>query len=101
MILSQCTENDFVPVLDSNGKTKYFIKECIDRLPYSITVNNKKTKVEILEKRVVSYNPKLAAKKKAEILKQVEKAKKACVSKAKRDEYGDSGKYVTFESVYE
>ena len=94
-------ENDYVPVLDSNGKTKYFIKECIDRFPYSITVNNKKTKVEILEKRVVSYNPKLAAKKKAEILKQVEKAKKACVSKAKRDEYGDSGKYVTFESVDE
>ena len=44
----------------------------------------------------MTYNPKLASKKRYEINRQVEKAKKLCYSQAKRSEYGDLGKYVNF-----
>ena len=48
------------------------------------------------EKRVVTYNPKLAQKQIYEINKQIEKAKILRASQAKRDEYGDCVKYVKF-----
>ena len=51
------------------------------------------------EKRIVTYNPKLAEKQKFEINKQVEKAKKLRACEAKKSEYGDSAKYVTFISA--
>ena len=44
----------------------------------------------------MTYNPKLASKKRYEISKQVEKARSLCYSQAKRAEYGDLGKYVNF-----
>lgn len=48
------------------------------------------------KKELVTYNPKLASKKKYEIVKQIEKARNLCYSQAKRSEYGDLGKYVDF-----
>ena len=54
---------------------------------------------QLTEKRIVTYNPKLAEKQKFEINKQVEKAKKLRACEAKKSEYGDSAKYVTFISA--
>ena len=51
----------------------------------------------ILEK--LDINPTLARKRKYEINKLVEKAKGLSVSLAKKNEYGESAKYVTFKST--
>ena len=90
-------DNDYRDVKDKKGNVLYRIKECIDDFPYQIVdKNGKKKTVMLKEKRVVTFNPKLAKKQKLEIDKQIEKAKilKAC--QAKKSEYGDSSKYVTF-----
>lgn len=44
----------------------------------------------------MSFNPKLAQKQIFEINKEVEKAKLLKTSQAKKSEYGDCAKYVTF-----
>lgn len=95
--------NDYKDVLDKKGKLLYKIKECVDDFSYTIkddTTGRKKT-VKLREKRVVSYNPKLAKKKIYEIKKEVEKAKLLSAAKAKKSEYGDCAKYVTFSSTNE
>lgn len=57
------------------------------------------TEFTVKEKRIVTYNPKLAAKQKAEINKEVEKLKKYISYKnAVKEEIGDSIKYVNFEA---
>ena len=93
-------ENDYRDVKDRNGNTLYRIKECIDDFTYQITDKNGREKaVKLKEKRVVTFNPKLAEKQIFEIKKQVEKAKKLKASQAKKSEYGDSSKYVTFTAA--
>ena len=47
----------------------------------------------------MSFNPKLAQKQIFEINKEVEKAKLLKASQAKKSEYGDCAKYVTFSST--
>ncbi len=90
-------KNDYCDVKDRNGNTLYRIKECIDDFPYQIMDKNGRIKtVKLKEKRVVTFNPKLAEKQIFEIKKQVEKAKNLQASQAKKSEYGDSSKYVTF-----
>ena len=85
-------------VIDSDGTLLYQIKECIDEFPYTYTdENGKKRTVKLKEKRVVTYNPKLADKKKYEINKMVEKAKMLRASQAKKSEFGECSKYVTFD----
>lgn len=59
----------------------------------------KEKKFKITEKRIVTYNPKLAKKQKYEIRKEVEKARLLKASQAKKSEYGDSAKYVVFAAV--
>ena len=91
-------DNDYKNVKDSNGDILYRYKECIDKFPYDyIDENGKKHKLSLTEKRVVTYNPSLASKTIFEIDKMVEKAKYLCLSKAKKDEYGESSKYVIFK----
>ena len=51
------------------------------------------------EKRVAIYNPKLAEKQKFEIYKLIEKAKILNACHAKKIEYGDCSKFVTFSST--
>ena len=93
-------ENDYRDVKDRNGNTLYRIKECIDDFTYQITdKNGKKKTVKLKEKRIVTFNPKLAEKQIFEIKKQVEKAKKLKASQAKKSEYGDSSKYVSFTAT--
>ena len=88
--------DDWKEVKNDEGTLLYKYKSCIDKFPYNIEINDKKRTLNFTEKRVVTYNPKLASKKKYEITKQVEKAKNLCYSQAKRAEYGDLGKYVNF-----
>lgn len=90
-------ENDYIDVKNKNGEVLYRIKECVDDFPYSYTdTSGRRKTTKLREKRVVTYNPKLAEKQKYEICRQVEKARKLRASEAKRSEYGDSSKYVTF-----
>ena len=89
--------NDYRDVKDKNGNLLYRIKECVDDFTYSITnTADKKRKVLLHEKRVATFNPKLAEKQTLEIKKQVEKAIALKTAKAKKTEYGDCAKYVTF-----
>ena len=92
--------NDYKDVLDDEGKLIYRYKSCVDEFTYTIKDESGKShKIKLKEKRVVTYNPSLAAKKKYEINRQVEKAKSLCNSLAKRSQFGDSSKYVDFKSV--
>lgn len=93
-------DQDYVSVTDEKGRVLYQYKECIDDFPYNVHFDDGTTKKVLLrEKRVVTFNPSLAKKKKAEILRQVDKAKRLTLSAAKKKEYGDSAKYVTFKSL--
>jgi len=90
-------KDGYKKITDTDGTLLYEIKDCIDEFPYTYTdENGKKHTIRIKEKRVVTYNPKLAEKKKYEVKKMIEKAKTLKASQAKRSEYGECGKYVTF-----
>lgn len=89
-------DQDFQDVKDKNGTLLYRYKSCIDEFPYKIEHEGRTVTVKLLEKRVLTYNPSLASKKKYEIYRQVEKAKALCMSQAKKAEFGEAGKYVTF-----
>lgn len=92
--------NDYVDVKNKKGELLYRIKECVDDFSYTYTdaAGHRKT-LKLPEKRIVTFNPKLAEKQKYEINRQVEKAKKLKACEAKKSEYGDSAKYVTFVSA--
>ena len=90
-------ENDYVDVKNKKGEVLYRIKDCVDDFNYNYTDKDGHRKtLKLTEKRVVTFNPKLAEKQTLEINRQVEKAKKLRACEAKKSEYGDSAKYVTF-----
>lgn len=91
-------EDGYTAVLDSQQKVKYKYKSCVDFFEYYYideTTGEKITK-KVKEKRVITFNPKLQRKRIIEINRMVEKAKKKRACDAKKDEYGECGKYVTF-----
>ena len=47
---------------------------------------------------MITYSPKLAMKKILELNRQVEKAGSLCLYKAKKEEFGDCAKYVSFKT---
>ena len=89
-------DQDFIDVKDKNGKVLYRCKSCIDKFPYEIEQDGKKVTVKLTEKRLLTYNPTLASKKRYEINRMIEKAKSMTLSQAKKNEYGEAGKYVNF-----
>lgn len=90
-------KNDYADVKNTKGEVLYRIKECVDDFPYTFTDDNgHKRSLKLREKRVVTFNPKLADKQKYEINRQVERARALKAGNAKRSEYGDSAKYVSF-----
>lgn len=93
--------NDYKDVKDAEGNTLYRIKECVDEFEYKFTDSETGSlkKYKITEKRIVTFNPKLAKKQIYEINKEVEKARLLKASQAKKSEYGDSAKYVIFTPV--
>lgn len=85
---------------DNQGEIIYQYKSCIDEFPYAIVdKNGKKVTVNLKEKRLLTYNPSLAKKKQHEIKRLIEKAEKLRLSHAKKAEYGEAGKYMSFDSV--
>ena len=92
----------WLDVRDAQGALSHRLKSCVAEFAYSVTdAKGRKKKVEIEEKRVVTFNPKLARKQLSEIDRQVEKARGLRLASAKRSEYGDSARYVTFAAVGE
>lgn len=93
--------NDYRNIRDDNGDVLYRIKEYVDEFEYKFkdSETGKIKKFKITEKRIVTFNPKLAKKQIYEINKEVEKAKLLKASQAKRSEYGDSAKYVVFTTA--
>ena len=89
-------DQGFDEVKDKSGKILYRYKSCIDKFPYVVEHEGKKVKVNITEKRLLTYNPTLATKKRYEINRMVEKAKLLTLSQAKKSDYGETGKYVKF-----
>ena len=94
-------QNGFQDVLDENGELIYKFKECIDEFEYKVfnKENNKMSVIKIKEKRIITYNPKLAKKQILEIKKEIEKAHLLKMSQAKRCEFGDCSKYIIFKTV--
>jgi transposase len=89
-------ENGFTDVKDKKGHILYKYKSCIDKFPYKVEHNGIEATINLTEKRLLTYNPTLAAKKRYEINRMVEKAKSLTLSQAKRSDFGETGKYVTF-----
>ena len=100
-ILLENSSNRYKDYCDDSGNTLYRLKSCVDDFSYSFDEtdeNGEKHTVSftVREKRVVSYNPALALKQKAEILKMVEKAAGYKTYKnITRNELGDCAKYLT------
>lgn len=90
-------DDGFKTVFDQNGEPVYKIKECIDTFTYSYKddYGNVITR-NIKEKRTVTYNFSLAKKKLMEINRMIEKAKAHRACQAKKEEYGESSKYMQF-----
>ena len=93
--------NDYRDVKNVGGEVMYRIKECVDEFQYKFKDSDTglEKKFRITEKRIVTYNPKLAKKQIYEINKEVEKARLLKASQAKKSEYGDCAKYVIFTAA--
>ncbi|MDD3338537.1 MAG: IS1634 family transposase [Lachnospiraceae bacterium] len=89
-------DQDFKEMRDAKGTLLYRYKSCVGKFPYDVEFEGKKKTIMLTEKRLLTYNPTLAAKKKYEINRMVEKAKLMTASQTKRNEYGETGKYVSF-----
>lgn len=89
-------EEGFKEVKDKKGNLLYRYKSCIDEFPYKVEHEGKEYIVKLTEKRLLTFNPSLASKKKYEINRMVEKANSLTTSQAKKAEFGESGKYVNF-----
>lgn len=86
---------------DKDGKLLYRLKSCVDTFSYQFKETDPETGKEVrktfsvTEKRIVSFNPALAKKQKAEILKMTDKASRYTTYKTMaRAELGDCAKYV-------
>lgn len=104
-ILLENDKNTWVNYTDKDGKLLYRLKSCVDTFSYQFKETDPETGKEVVtafsvpEKRIVSYNPALAKKQRAEILKMADKASSyTTYKKMTRDELGDSAKYVKITS---
>ena len=100
-ILLENDANVYTDYRDKNGKLLFRLKSCVDTFSYkfkeldSETGEEKVITFSVKEKRIVSYNPSLAQKQKAEIMKMVDKAANyTTYKKMAREDLGDSAKYV-------
>ena len=100
-LLLENDKNVWENYTDKDGKLLYRLKSCVDSFSYQFKETDPETGREIVktfsvtEKRIVSYNPALAKKKAAEIMKMADKALNYTThKKITREELGDSAKYV-------
>ena len=79
-LLLENDANVYTDYRDKNGKLLFRLKSCVDTFSYKFRESDPETGLEkeisfqVKEKRIVSYNPSLAQKQKAEIMKMVDKA---------------------------
>lgn len=93
-------DKGFYSVKDQENNEKYKIKSCVDVYTYTYKdENERKHTFKVKEKRIVTYNPSLARKQRAEIKKLEDKANGCVLSQSKKAEYGESAKYVKFYSA--
>jgi len=100
-VLYDNEHNVWHEVRDKNNVLLFKYKEEIDDYSYKFrpAPDEEEITFTMKEKRVVTYNPSLARKQKAEISKEVEKAlTKMSLKAAARSEFGDCVKYVEFVS---
>ena len=100
-LLLENDANTYTDYKDANGKLQFRLKSCVDTFSYNFkeldseTGEEKVVTFHVQEKRIVSYNPSLAQKQKAEIMKMVEKANNyTTYKKMAREDLGDSSKYI-------
>lgn len=92
--------NAWHDVRRSDGSVAYRYKSVIDEFEYEVTDSSgKKKKVMLREKRLVTYNSSLAKKQKKEIERLAAKADAMTASEGRRSQYGESSRYIRFESV--
>ena len=92
-------DEGFKDVRYTEGTLLYRTKQCIDNFVYEyVDEDGNKIKKKVREKRVVTFDPKLARNQKMEIDRMVEKARSLSHYAAKKSEYGESSKYVRFVS---
>lgn len=89
-------DNDWKEFKDKSGKLLYKYKSCIEKFPYTFEYEGNKKTVYMTEKRLLTYNPTLASKKKHEINRLIEKAYNLTLSRAKKADYGEAGKYINY-----
>ena len=99
-------ENVWKDYRDKDGNLLFRLKSCVDAFFYHFEENDPKTGKDttktfsVTEKRIVSYNPALAKKQKAEIRKMADKASGYATYKTvAREELGDSAKYVKITNI--
>ena len=104
-ILLENDTNVFTDYTDEKGHVLFRLKSCTDTFSYTFkkidpeTGKETETAFSVKEKRIVSYNPTLAKKQKAEILKMADKASNyTTYKKAVRADLGDSVKYIKVTS---
>ena len=106
VLLEDNFDNRYTCFYDENGNMKYKLKSCIDTFKYGFKETDPETgemrnvSFSVKEKRIVSFNPSLAEKQKAQIMKEVQKASSYVTCKAiAREELGDSAKYISVKTV--
>ena len=104
-LLLENDANVYTDHRDKNGKLLFRLKSCVDIFSYKFKEMDPETGMEkelsfrVKEKRIVSYNPSLAQKQKAEIMKMVDKATNyTTYKKMAREDLGDSAKYIQVTS---
>jgi transposase len=94
------SEDGWTDVAGADGGTSFRWKVADGDFEYAVDdAGGRRRGVRLPERRVVTYSPALARKQAYEINRQVEKARALRAAAAKRSEYGDSAKYVTFTPV--
>lgn len=100
-LLLENNANIFTDYTDEKGRLLFRLKSCVDTFSYSFRETDQETGKEtvttfsVKEKRVVSYNPDLAKKQKAEIMKMVDRASNyTTYKKTTREDLGDAAKYI-------
>lgn len=100
-LLLENEQNIWKDYRDKDGNLLYRLKSCVDSFSYQFKEVDPETGRDVVktfsvkEKRIVSYNPALAKKQKAEIQKMADKAANYATYKAMtREDLGDSAKYV-------
>ena len=103
VLLADEEANAWHDVRDGSGRLKYRYKECVDDFRYRCRVDpgdEGETEFTVREKRIVTYNPSLAAKQRREIRRTVERLEaKVRYKEIVREELGDSAKYVRLKAA--